>query len=535
MAKKNQENSTVNKKIWLENIFSNTIVLLLILGIGGIIIRLVFFPHAIPLGMDASTYFWYATDMSILGNFPSDEQLHLEHSQLTNNGWPSFLSVIFSFYNSNNIFDYMVIQRYTTMIISVLTIIPVYKLCSKFFNKYYSIIGAALFVFEPRIILNSLSGITEPAFILIGTSSIALFFSNNKKAIYCAFGLASIFALIRYEGLVLLIPLTIMFFVRFRREKTVFFKYAIVIGIILLILVPMAYIRIENTGNDGLISHIVKGPVYYQKVSEIENQETNAFQNFAYVGSLNLIKFLGYVTVPVFVLFAPIGLLLFFRNRDYKKNTIIFVSLLFLLPAFYAYSRDILELRYLYILYPIFCLLSLYTIDKLLGKTSKKIIVSIVIIFGVIISSIIFLDYKTENYEHEREAFLIAQHIDLFTETINGYHPEDQYYDDFRPSNLGTFPVLSNSIEPRIKLLYTTEFNSLKDFLEYGNKHGLSHLVIDENQSRPDFLKDVFYNEEKYPFLKIEFDSKEKGFQYHVKAFKIDFDIYKKFYIEQAN
>ena len=63
----------------------------------------------------------------------------------------------------------------------------------------------------------------------------------------------------------------------------------------------------------------------------------------------------------------------------------------------------------------------------------------------------------------------------------------------------------------------------------------MSHLVIDENQSRPDFLKDVFYNEEKYPFLKIEFDSKEKGFQYHVKAFKIDFDIYKKFYIEQAN
>ena len=132
-------------------------------------------------------------------------------------------------------------------------------------------------------------------------------------------------------------------------------------------------------------------------------------------------------------------------------------------------------------------------------------------------SSIIFLDYKTENYEHEREAFLIAQHIDLFTETINGYHPEDQYYDDFRPSNLGTFPVLSNSIEPRIKLLYTTEFNSLKDFLEYGNKHGLSHLVIDENQSRPDFLKDVFYNEEKYPFLIKEFSSNDYDYNYLVK------------------
>ena len=530
MTEKNFESESLvpNKNIFL-SIFSKTYILLLILGVAGVIIRLFTFPYDIPLGMDATSYFWYATDMSILGNFPSSEQSHLEHVKIVNNGWPSFLSLIFSMYDSTDIFEYMELQRFTTMIISVLTVIPVYKLCSRFFSRNYSIIGATIFVFEPRIILNSFSGTTEASFVFIAASSLALFLSSNKKIIYCSFALAAILALIRYEGLLLLVPLSIMFFVRFRKEKTWIVKYCIIVGVILLILIPMAYIRIETTGEDGLISHVIKGPKYYQNVSEIQSQESNVYRNFIFDGSTNLIKFLGYSNFPVFILFAPLGGLLFLRNRNHGKYTIIIVSLLFLLPAFYAYSRNILEIRYLYVLYPIFCLLSLFTISKLLEKTSKKAAIVFVIIFGVILSSIIFIDYKIENYDHEREAFLIAQHIDAITKTINDYHPEDQYYDDFRPSDLETFPISSSSINPRIKILYTANFDSLGDFLEFGEKKGLSHLVIDDNEIRPDFLKDVFHNEEKYPFLKIVFDSKENNFEYHVKVFRINFELYEKF------
>ena len=506
----------------------NVCILLLILGVGGIIIRLFSFPYEIPLGMDATTYFWYATDMSILGNFPNPEQSYLEHVKTVNNGWPSFLSIIFSLYNSDNIFEYMDLQRYSTMMISVFTIIPIYKLCSKFFSKYLAVFGAAIFVFEPRIILNSLAGTTEASFIFIAASALALFFSDNKKIIYCSFALASILSLIRYEGLLLLLPLFIMFFIRFRHEKKLYLKYTIILGIILLILIPMAYIRIEITGEDGLISHVIKGPTYYQKVSELEKTESsNTYQNFILVGSFNLIKFLGYVNFPVFILFEPLGALLFLKNRDNKKYTIIIFSILFLLPAFYAYSRNILELRYLYILYPIFCIFAVYTINKILDKTSKKLVISILIICGIITASLFFIDYKIENYEHEREAFLIAQHVDAITGTINNYYPEDQYYDDFRPVDLDTFPVLSSSIEPRIKILYVDDFDSLEDFLEYGEDKGLSHLVIDDNENRADFLKNIFHNEEKYPFLERIFDSKQMNFNYNVKVFKIDFEAYR--------
>lgn len=524
MSEKLEENNIKNSDFIFGRKENTVYILLIILGIGGIIIRLFSFPYDIPLGMDATTYFWYATDMSILGNFPGSEQSFLEHTKIVNNGWPSFLSIVFSLYNSNNIFDYMDLQRYSTIMISVLTIIPVYKLCSRFFTKYIAVFGAAIFIFEPRIILNSLTGTTEASFIFIAASSLALFFSDNKKIIYCSFALASILSLIRYEGLLLLLPLIVMFFVRFRHEKKLYIKYGVILGIIFMILIPMAYVRIETTGEDGLISHVIKGPKYYQNVSELESSESNVYQNFILDGSFNLVKFLGYVNFPVFILFAPLGALLFLKNKDSKKYTIIFFSILFLLPAFYAYSRNIFELRYLFILYPIFCLFALFTINKILEKTSKKLIISLVIISGIIIASVFFIDYKIENYEHEREAFLIAQHIDTITRTINNYHPEDQYYDDFRPANLETFPILSSSIDPRVKIIYADNFDSLGDFLDYGEQKGLSHLVIDDNVNRPDFLKNIFHNEEKYTFLELVFDSNQNNFNYHVKVFKIDFE-----------
>ena len=72
MTEKNFESESLvsDKNIFLR-IFSKTYILLLILGVAGVIIRLFTFPYDIPLGMDATSYFWYATDMSILGNFPS--------------------------------------------------------------------------------------------------------------------------------------------------------------------------------------------------------------------------------------------------------------------------------------------------------------------------------------------------------------------------------------------------------------------------------------------------------------------------------
>jgi hypothetical protein len=55
---------------------------------------------------------------------------------------------------------------------------------------------------------------------------------------------------------------------------------------------------------------------------------------------------------------------------------------------------------------------------------------------------------------------------------------------------------------------------------------GLTHLVIDDAETRPDFLKNVFYNEEKYPYLIKVFDSKDYNNKINLKIFKIDYELF---------
>ena len=107
-------------------IFSrNSLICLGIIGFAAFIIRFFYFPDGIPLTFDAGGMFWYANDLSISGSFPVNVNM-------PNNGWPTFLSIFFSFFNSDNMLHYMDLQRYLTVTISVITVIPVFILCRKF-------------------------------------------------------------------------------------------------------------------------------------------------------------------------------------------------------------------------------------------------------------------------------------------------------------------------------------------------------------------------------------------------------------------
>ena len=63
-------------------------------------------------------------------------------------------------------------------------------------------------------------------------------------------------------------------------------------------------------------------------------------------------------------------------------------------------------------------------------------------------------------------------------------------------------------------------------------KQNVTHLLIDEKNSGGRLVDDnlreelvyVFHNEHEFPFLTKEYDSREKGFTYHLKVFKINFD-----------
>jgi len=216
---------------------------LFIIGIASLAIRLLFFEPEIPIRQDANAYFSYAMYMSILNYFP--------YSAHANDGWPIVLSVIFSSFNFDNYLDYTILQRITTIIISILTIIPIYYLCKKFFNPTYSLMGAALFTFEPHIIQNSLLGLTESLYIILTISALSLFLSKNKKLMYYSFAIVAFATLVRGEGIILFGILSILFFIFNKRDKKIFLKFFIVIIIFIVIFGSMTLIKIDT--NQGLL------------------------------------------------------------------------------------------------------------------------------------------------------------------------------------------------------------------------------------------------------------------------------------------
>jgi len=515
-----------------QNFAKNPIIAICTIAFIAFLVRIYYFPYGIPIVLDGWAYFWYGIDMSILEEIP-------QGYNLSNNGWPTFLSIFFMLFNLENYLDYMTLQRFLTVIISVLTIIPIYLLCRKFFDKFYAVLGSALFVLDPRIIINSLAGITEPLFILLVTISLVLFLSHKTKGIYLSFIVAALSALIRYESLLLIIPYSIMFIIRFRKEKfsKLCLRYFFVLAIFTLVLLPMAYIRIQTMGNDGLISHVSSGPLYLSEISQTTDEKKNLTQFFI-TAIERFPRYFGLAAMPTFIVFIPFGILMFLKKIDYNKTTIILITIFLLLPSFYVYGRGYFETRYLYIVFPIFCIFSSYAFHLLDSKIRIPGIFSVLLIVAILIVSVIWLNYEYINLNHEKEAFDLSFKVRELTTGINEFYPESTYLQvtilaDKEFPTLSKDVPLSNSYVATVdipKFISAKGFNSIEEFIATGKDKGLTHLVIDgldeSNPRRVKLFNDVFYNEYNYPYLIKEYDSVEDGYNYHLKIFRIDYQLF---------
>ena len=153
---KNQPNLDTNSKFI--SFSKYTIFILAIIGVS-LIIRVYFFPVQVPLTADALFYFWYSSDILQIGGLPNDWSP-------ANNGWPVFVSFFFTVFDSKDVFTLMQIQKVLSVIISVLITIPVYFLCKKFVARKFAIVGASLVAFDPRFMINSFLGVTDPLYII---------------------------------------------------------------------------------------------------------------------------------------------------------------------------------------------------------------------------------------------------------------------------------------------------------------------------------------------------------------------------------
>ena len=490
-----------------------TIFLLIIIGTA-ILIRMYFFPLQVPLNSDALYYFMYSSDIYQIGELPKDWSP-------TNNGWPIFVSLFFIIFDSKDIFTLMQIQRLLSVLISVSISIPVYFLCKKFVARKFAIVGVVLIAFEPRLMINSFLGSADPLYLLLVTASLTLFLCSNKKIVYFSFILVALATLVRGEGITLFAVMSIMFFVRYRKEKyKVFLKYLLVLGIFTSIVLPISIYRIEVIGVDGIFMRTVSSGDYLVSNLIVDNDSTNKF-----VSGLELfIKYLVWVMVPNFVIFVPLGLFLVFRNRSFEKNTLISAIGILSIPAFYAYTVPVLDTRYLYTLLPMFSVLVTLSIERIVGKLNKANIIIFIIIISIIVTSLMFYDYQKIDYESEKESFEITKQVSSLIS------PEKTNRINYSPyvktlQIIDQWPNLSTQMKIERGII-TTDYNSLEDYIMDSRNKGLTHIIVDSKKEHQDFLKEVFSEENKFPYLKKIYDSKVNGFNYHVKVFEIDYELF---------
>ena len=530
--------------------FAQCVYVAIILTVG-LIIRVYFLPFDVPLFNDAQGYFWYAIDSSILNSIP------VEYPTL-NNGWPLFLSIIFQVTDSNNFLDFQNLQRISSMVISLATFFPVYFLCSKFFKKSYSLIGASLFILEPRLIINSLNGTPEAFYILLVALSIAAFLSNDSKKQYLSFAILGVLSLVRFEGFLILLPLTVLFFVRYRKNKKYYLRYLICIAIFVVILLPNVYLDNKSNENVQIIEHISAGPSFYQKsIDENNSSSINFLQN----GISKTTMYFGWIIIPTFIIFLPAGIFFIFTKLEINKITIISIIIMILIPAFYAYSRDFSETKYLFALYPFLCVMSCYSLKIFIKKFKRENLVFVVIITVVIIGSVAYVEWKSLDNEHYQETFEILSEIKQMDVKINTDFGtckngcEFLYFHWLRINGEEEFPILKKDL-PKINIGWLEQniieegkelrernsmyiekmgITSINDYIFFLEKQKITHLLIDyENKShnitndlRIEF-RNIFDNEKKFSYLNKEYDSVENGYNYHLKLFKIDYDKFKK-------
>jgi len=501
----------------------NSIKILILLIIGAVIIRLYFTPFHIPISLDGIDYFAYAVAMSREGIFPSGYLL-------TNFGWSSFLSIVFSFFKESEMLELMNIQRILNIVISVLTAIPIYLLVKTFFRKEIALLGATLFLFDPRIIQNSILGITDGLFILLTTLTMLFIFYKKSSLIYLSFIFVALAAFVRYEGIVLVIPLLVSYAIKNRQQKIPNIKLLVGISLFLIIIIPINFINYENTEQTTIFSQIIyRGDYISETIITNELDADDEFfatnENHMKIFIENAVggffKYLGWILIPTSIIFCVLGII--FIPKKITKNKIIFgLFFVFLaLSGIYAYGRGFQDTRYLLVLLPIFTLLSGYGFNYMMKYGFKKII--LITVIAVIISSFIFTEYKTQDNQYEYEMYNAALFLSNEADGVNNYHA-NKYIKvaDLQNNWPELLPKGNNEkMEINTKKFRVEDFENPSEYIEFNRNMGLTHLLIKEGDKNG-FFDDLYHNENKYPLLEKIVDSKDLGIKTKYKIFKIN-------------
>ena len=520
------------------------LVLILTFGLG---LRFYYFPYDVPIVTDGFFSFVYAMQTVF------DSSLPIGYTT-TNSGWSNFLSLFFIFSDTSDPLHLMDIQRTLSIILSTITVIPAFFIFRRFVGVRWALFGSFLLSVEPWLLLISLEGINYSLYFFLFVLTISLFLKKTNVSLLLSFACIACATLVRYEGLLLLIPLSIMYFLKFKDKKSII-RFLGMIFIFMIILMPTAALRIQATenicyesffgvicGEDGIFEKVLSGPYFIEKyfISESpvlgdpahEKTDKPMFDHFIFISINNFVKFLGYSTIPFFAFFILFSLGLIIKNRmfwkfDWDKKMILLTAGIMLLPAIYAYGRGIEEVRYVLVAIPLICILSIYWTNIISEKISrdKKIIVILVIL--VLISSVIFIEFNKRDSVLDRESYLISEKIIEITDVTNTFNKNGYIKTAVLTSNWPDLlePDESGKLIHMFHKILSEDFDDMEHLITESRKDGLQYIVIDEDTR---LFADFRKNPSEYPYLDKVFDSDDYDFINHYRIYKINYTVFDK-------
>ena len=531
---------------------NKSIIYLTLMIIGGLIIRFYYFPIDVPIATDGYFSFVYANKIIF------EESLPIGYTT-TNTGWSYLLALFFQGSDLSQPLQLMHIQRTLSIIFSTIICIPAFFIFKKFVNEKWSLFGSFLLIMEPRLLLISIEGLNYSLYYFLFVTIIALFLKKTNYSFSIAFMLIAFSSIVRFEGLLLIIPGIIIYVLR-SNEKRSFKKLACMLIFVVIILAPVSTIRMDATenichnyiidevcGGDGITQNIIDGVNFFYDrgvmQTPVTNPEDKIFENLESVDKKsgkylfnsigikiieNLLKFSAWITIPYFIFFISLSILLLIKNKinlklNWNQKTILITIGIMILPAIYAYAREIDEARYVLVILPALCIISIY-FSKFVSKKildNKKIFVVLIIL--VLILSLVFVELKKRDKNHDYESYLVSEKIIELTDKTNRFYNGGYIKAAILISEWPNLPKAGDN--GKLILDYTSvsteEYSNFKNFMNYSEKLGLNYIIIDSSNK---FYEELKENEYKYGYLEKEFNSKELGFDNEFIIYKINYE-----------
>ena len=476
-------------------------------------------------------------------------------------GWSMFLSIFFSFVDSDNFLDYSNLSRIVSISVATSSIFLIYGVARKFFDERYSLVTSCLFAFLPHLNHNSIMGLSEPIFILAILASFYFILNNKLKFVTISFILAGFAYWIRLNGLIIFIVISLTYLLTFKKSQNFLRNYGVGVIFFILVLSPMLLQKYEQYGDPFYSSY--QGSMfsenYEQLLSNISsNTKSSAFDyiqnhgiaaffgNFLLGGFVNSLNILSQLSFPYLFILLPFGILFSLRAFDQKSqyikaNWIFIISSILLMSVIISVVP---EKRFLFFLMPFLVIFSVIPIQRVteyglntfsFSRKQKDIFLIIVLIIVIILSGLFTLRYEKPDHILENEKLDFSK---FALENLNG-----NALRDFGGSTdyVAYFVLVHNNDFRNIKIDYlinkdeTEKYGfreigvygeSIEDLILNGEGSNLKYIISNNQKTfYYPFVDDVYHNEKNFPYLIKVFDSDEYGYQkLKIKVFEIDYE-----------